>query len=460
MPPSDGLPQPARGLAFLTISVAITMAVLDGAIVNVALPPIARDLAIAPGAAVWVLNAYQLAVTVSLLPIASLGDSLGYRRVYLAGLAVFTLASGLCALSGSLPVLVAARVLQGLGGAGIMSVNIALVRFIYPKALIGRGVGATALVVAVSSAAGPSVAAAILSVGPWPWLFLVNLPLGVAALVIGARTLPATPLSGQRFDVASAVLNALTFGLLITGIDRLGDPSSRGLAVAQLAGAAAFGTIFGRRQLRLTQPMLPVDLLRLPVFALSVTTSVCSFAAQMMVYVSLPFYFQTVLGRSESQTGLLMTPWPLATAVMAPIAGRLVERVSPGRLGALGLALLAVGIAAFATLPADPSDLAIVLRLGLCGLGFGLFQSPNNFALITSAPANRSGGAGGMQSTGRLVGQSCGAAVVAVIFGLAPAHHTAIALWLAVGMATAGAVASSLRRFDRSPAPLASAPEM
>lgn len=458
----DGLLQPQRGLAFLAVGIAMTMAVLDGAIVNVALPPIARDLGIAPAEAVWVLNAYQIAVTVALLPLSALGDILGYRRVYWAGLLVFTLASGLCSLAQTLPALVAARVLQGFGAAGIMSVNIALVRFIYPRGLIGQGVGNAALIVGVSSAAGPSVAAAILSVAPWQWLFLVNLPLGCLALVVAARTLPSNPLSGHRLDIWSAVLNALTFGALIVGVDRLGAPGGAVQGGVVLAGAALFGWVFARRQLALNQPMLPVDLLRRPVFALSVATSVCSFAAQMLAYVSLPFYFQNVLGRSEAQTGLLMTPWPLATALMSPIAGRLADRISPGRLGGAGLAILALGFALLAMMPEHPGTLDVVVRLAVCGFGFGLFQSPNNKALITSAPPNRSGGASGMQSTARLVGQSLGAAAVAVIFSLAPAHQLGLALWLATGLAAAGAVSSSLRRFEpqggRGPARPAAGP--
>ena len=220
---TDGLPNPERLLAFLAIAIALTMAVLDGAIVNIALPIIARDLQVDPATAVWAVNAYQLAVIVALLPLASLGDTLSYRRIYWAGLAVFTIASLGCALAGSFPMLIAARVLQGLGAAGIMSVNIALVRFIYPSNLLGRGVGNTALVVAVSSASGPTVAAAILSLASWPWLFLVNVPLGLVALVVAARTLPDTPRSARRFDWPGAILNALTCGLLIAGIDGLSN---------------------------------------------------------------------------------------------------------------------------------------------------------------------------------------------------------------------------------------------
>ncbi|MEH3116710.1 MAG: MFS transporter [Methylorubrum populi] len=448
---ADGLPPRERLLALTAIALAMTMAVLDGAIVNVALPVIARDLAVPASEAIFVVSAYQIAVTAALLPLATLGEILGYRRVYLGGLAVFTAASFACAVAPNLPSLTAARVAQGLGAAGIMSVNIALVRFIYPHRLIGRGVGNVALIVAVASAAGPTLAAAILSVATWPWLFLVNLPVGLVALAVGARTLPHTPRSARRFDLGSAALNALTIGLLIVGVDGLADPDNRALALAEIAAAFAVGFAFVRSQVRLAVPLLPLDLLRIPAFALSMAASVCSFAAQMTAYVALPFYFQLGLGLSETRTGFLMTPWPLAIAAVAPLSGRLADRYPPGLLGSLGLVLLASGLSALALLPDAPSTLDVVWRLTLSGLGFGLFQSPNNKVIITSAPRERSGGASGMQSSARLVGQSLGAALVAVLFGLVPggpAGAVAPTLWCAVALALTGAVASGLRRTD------------
>ena len=446
----DGLPVRERLLAMLAIALAMTMAVLDGAIVNVALPVMARDLAVRPDAAIFVVNAYQIAVTAALLPLASLGDILGYRRVYLTGLAVFVAASLACALAPSLPALVAARIAQGLGAAGVMSVNIALVRFIYPHRMIGRGVGNVALVVAVASAAGPTVAAAILSFATWPWLFLVNLPVGLTALAVASRTLPATPRSGARFDGVSAVLNAFTFGLMIVGVGKLGDAARRPEALAVLAGALVIGTVFVRRQIRLSAPLLPVDLLRIPAFALSMASSILAFSAQLIAYIALPFYFQDVLHRSSTEAGLLLTPWPIAIALTAPFAGRLADRYPPGLLGGIGLGLMASGLAAVALLPPEPHALDIAWRLVLCGLGFGLFQSPNNRVIITAAPRERSGGASGMQSTARLTGQSLGAALVAVIFGLThgqgAGHAVHVSLWWAVMLALAGIVTSILRR--------------
>jgi MFS transporter, DHA2 family, multidrug resistance protein len=441
----DGLPNPQRSLAFLTIAIALTMAVLDGAIVNVALPSISTELVISPADAIWVVTAYQLAVTVSLLPLASLGDIMGYKRIYWCGLAIFTAASFACANAHSLPFLAGARVVQGFGAAGIMSVNIALVRYIFPKSLLGMGVGYTALVVAVSSAAGPSVASAILTVAHWQWLFLVNVPLGLIALIIAARTLPQTPASGHRFDVVSALLNAVTFGLVITGLDAFSDPGGNSRAGLMLAGAAVAGALLVWRSFKVPVPLLPVDLLRRPVFALSMATSICSFAAQNMAYIALPFFFEQTLGRSEAETGFLMTPWPLMTALIAPIAGRLSDRILPERLGSMGLVILAIGLACVALMGPNPSSVDIGWRLAICGFGFGLFQTPNNRTMIAAAPRERSGGASGMLGTARLLGQTLGAALVALFLARYPVQGTRISLLVGVGFALFGAALSMLR---------------
>lgn len=441
---TDGLPSPQRQWAMLAIGLAIAMAVLDGAIANVALPTIARDLRATPADSVWVVNAYQLVITILLLPLASLGEITGYRRIYRIGLAVFTLASLGCALSASLGLLTLARVVQGVGAAGVMSVNAALVRYIYPRRMLGRGIGIVALVVAVSAAVGPTVAAAILSVASWPWLFAVNVPTGVATM-LAARALPRTPRSGGRFDYLSALLNALFFGLLILAVDGLGHGGRAPYVALAFGGAAVAGVALVVRQLPQPAPLLPVDLLRIRLFALSIATSVCSFAAQMLAYVAIPFYFQDALGRGAVATGLLMTPWPAASAFTAPLAGRLADRYSAGALGALGLGLFAAGLALLALLPAAPSDADIVWRMALCGAGFGLFQSPNNRAILSSAPRERSGGASGMLGTARLLGQTSGAALVALMFGVFHAHATIVALGTASGISLVAAAVSGTR---------------
>lgn len=423
------------------------MAVLDGAIANVALPTIATDLNASPAASIWIVNAYQIAIVIALLPLSFLGDMFGYRRIYKIGLLVFTFTSLACALSHSLEMLTLARVAQGLGGAALMSVNTALIRLIFPKRFLGRGMGINSFVVAVSSAADPTIAAAILSVASWQWLFLINIPLGIISLTLAMRYLPANCGRSRitRFDLPSAIMNALTFGLLIVALGGFAQGQSGQLVLAELAAMLVIGFFFIRRQLRMPVPLLPVDLLRIPLFSLSICTSICSFCAQMLALVSLPFFLQATIGRSEVETGLLLTPWPLATMVMAPLAGYLIEKIHAGLLGAIGLTVMACGLFGLALLPSSPSDLDIIWRMALCGAGFGLFQSPNNHTIVSSAPSHRSGGASGMLGTARLLGQSTGAALVALLFNLQGNGGTHTALLLAGGLAVVAATVSGLR---------------
>lgn len=449
MSATDGQPLPTRYWAIATVALGITMSVLDSAIANVALPTIARDLHTSAAFSIWVVNGYQLAITISLLPLASLGDVIGYRRIYLAGLALFTLASLACALSHTLVLLALARVLQGFGAAGIMSVNTALIRYIYPRRMLGRGIGINAVVVAISAAAGPTIAGGILSVADWPWLFAVNIPIGIAALVIGSRALPNNICVSHGFDVASAGLSAAVFGLLIVGIDAAGHGQGGYLIGAELCAAFACSVLLVRRERGRPAPLFPLDLLANPMFALSVGTSVCSFAAQMLALVALPFRFQQQFGYSAVETGLLITPWPLAIAVAAPVAGRLADRYPAGLLGGGGLLVFAAGLFLLALLPHHPDYQDVIWRMAICGLGFGFFQSPNNRTLIASAPRSRSGGASGMLGTARLLGQTTGAALVALFFGKFPADATIAALYVATALALSAAGVSCLRLFQR-----------
>ncbi|MBL0920343.1 MAG: MFS transporter [Hydrogenophaga sp.] len=432
------------------------MAVLDSTLVNLALPTLAADFGASPSSAIWVVNAFQLAVLCVLLPLASLGDRLGYRRVYLAGTALFTLASLGCALAPSLPWLAGMRFVQGLGAAGMMSVNLALVRAAYPRQQLGRGIALNSMVVAGASVLGPSVAALVLSLAEWPWLFAVNVPIGLWLLWLGAHALPdntGTVVSAVRpLDV---LLNVLTFGLVFLGIDALatgrgehGPWMRTDLAVGLLVLGLLAGAVYVRRQLTQTTPLLPLDLLRIRAFALSMCTSVSAFCAQMLAFIALPFLFLDHLGRSHWQTGLLMMAWPLATIAIAPLAGRLIGRVPAGLLGAIGLGMKMLGLAALALLPAQPADALIVACLLLCGAGFGLFQSPNNHTIVTSAPVHRSGGAGGMQSAARLTGHMLGAICAAAVFSLWPpalGQGPFVALGLAAAMAAVAGVFSASR---------------
>src|ERR1700726_4054701 len=441
----DGLPAERRSWAAAAIFTALAMSSLDTAIANIALPAIAADLHVGAADVIWVVNVYQIALVATLLPLAALGEIVGHHRIYLAGLLLFTLASLACACAWSLPSLLVARVLQGLGASGIMSVNTALVRYVYPGRLQGRGFGHNAMVVATAFTLGPTIASGILALGQWPWLFAVNIPFGLVAILIGLKTLPRTPRATHAFDFPGALLAAGCLGLFILGIGSAAHHAPPGLVLVELATAALLGWVLIRRQADHPAPMLPIDLFRRPLFALSTATAICSFAVQGLAFVSLPFYFEDVLGRSQVETGFLMTPWPFVVGIMAPIAGRLSDRYAAGILGSLGLALLGVGMALLAALPANPQVADIVWRMAVCGCGFGFFQAPNMKALMSSAPSDRSGGASGIVATARLVGQTIGAALAALCFGFTGREGATLALLLGAAFAALGCVMSMLR---------------
>jgi DHA2 family multidrug resistance protein-like MFS transporter len=441
----DGLPPEARRLAMLSVAIGVGMASLDTAIANTALPAIAEQLHTTPAASVWIVNVYQLAMVATLLPFAALGEVIGYRRVCIFGLALFTAASLACALAWSLPSLVVARLLQGVGGAAMMGVNTAMVRTIYPSKLHGQGFGVNSLVVAVAFAVGPTAASLILSIAPWPWLFAVNVPLGVAAVLLARRALPHSPRASHKIDARTAILNVFAFGLLILTFGDAAHQQGWHKLLPELIATLIFFALLLRRQAGHAAPMLPVDLFKRPLFTLSAMTAVCTFAAQGLAFVSLPFYFETTLGRSPIETGFLMTPWAVLVAVMAPIAGRLSDRYPAGALGGIGTALLSSGLVAMLMLPANPSAFDIVWRMAWCGIGFGFFQAPNLKAIMGSAPPSRAGGASGIVATARLIGQATGAALVAYCFTLSSTRGTSYALMLGAVFAGVGCVASFSR---------------
>ncbi|MDB5753565.1 MAG: transporter [Ramlibacter sp.] len=460
-PVPDGLPAPRRYWAMAAIILGITLSVLDSTIVNLALPDIARDFGASPSAAIWVVNAYQLATLGLLLPCAYVGDRLGYRRVYLGGLAIFLLASLACVVATSLPMLAGARAVQGIGAAGMLAVNTALVRLTYPSHMLGRAIALNSVVVATASVAGPTVAALVLAIASWPWLFLIQLPLGLLVLLLGRSALPANtvPSTAGRLAPLDLVLNVMMFSLVFLGADALGArsggaPDARAwiVAMALIGAGVLVGWFYLRRQRRLAVPLFPIDLLRIRVFGLSMCTSVTAFSAQTLAFVALPFLLLETQGRSHLEAGLLITAWPAATVLAAPIAGRLIARFHGGLLGGIGLAVMAIGMTALALAPAHPTAWDLAWRLALCGAGFGLFQSPNNHTIVTSAPLQRAGAASGMLGTARLTGQSLGAVLLGLIFsvaGVQDGRGPGIALGLAAVLAAAGAAFSLSRGVRR-----------
>lgn len=436
-------------IAIVALQIVLVMTVLDVTVVNVALPVLAEEFQISNSSAVWIVTIYQLIITMLLLPVSSIGDLHSYKRTFLIGVAVFTAASALCAASWNFTMVVIARAIQGLGAACVMGVNIALVRLIYPREILGRGMALNAMCIAIATAAGPTIAGSILSISSWHWLFLINVPLGIAAFFIGWKLLPQNPPVDDkpRFDRVSAVENMIVFGLIFYALGNFTRKGDLLLSGVMLLAGIVVGIFYLRRQFNQEQPLLPVDLFSNSMYSMSIVTSVCSFIAQNVTMIALPFLYLNSYHFSAITTGLLMTPWPLATMIVSPIAARYVERHNPGATAACGMGVYMLGVILLISCGSSPAEWNIAWRMAVCGIGFGMFQTPNNIVMVMATPVHRSGGAGGMQSTARLVGQTLGATIVSSVFALVSVEITAvrICLYTSIGFALIAGVFSYTR---------------
>ena len=440
--PMEGLPNPRRRWAAMTLLVGIGMSVLDSSMSNVALPTIARELNQSAAAVVWIVNAYGLTLVMTLLPMSAIGERTGFKRLFKYGLLLFTVASVASSIAPSLPWLLVCRVLQGLGGSAIMCLFGALVRHIYPPQMMARGIGINAMMVGVTSVLGPTIGSFILSVSSWHWIFAINIPIGLLAL-LGVKYLPdVAPIKG-RFDWLSACLSMLTVGLIIVGIDYLSTYTWQSL------GAIAMGILTGvvlmRRSNQQVAPLVPVDLLKISSLRFAIAASLCTFSAQMATFISLPFYLQQTLHRSQSSVGMLMAAWPMGAALIALIAGRMSNIYPVAILSGLGAGAMATGIAIIVLMPEHASDIWLMLAMGLAGVGFGFFQTPNNRVIIGSAPRHRAGALGGLQATTRVFGQTFGAAMVASAFSLSVSVGPTLGLIVGITFASVAVLVNVVR---------------
>ena len=397
---------------------ATVISMIDQTIANTALPTIARDINASAAASIWVINAYQLGLTIGIVPLAALGDIVGYWLVFRIGLVTFVASSLACCFSHDLFTLSVARFVQGLAGAAMTVTAQPINRLVFPANMLGRAAGFSAMAVALGAAAGPVVGGAILAFASWQWLFALNVPIGLIALFLVVKTIPKTPGHNLPFDKTSAIMSVMMFGLLVFGFDAIGHGGATPLAVGELAGAFVVGWLFIRRQHAMPLPMFAVDLFAQLRFTLAAFACYTSFVAQMIAYVALPFAFQTVMGHTPLQVGALLLPWLLASAIMAPISGPLADRYNSSVLAAIGLGIFSLGLLAATVMGSDPSPLDIAWRMAVCGIGYGLFQSPNNRAMQNSVPRERSGGPQAIQAVARVFGQTTGAVIVAIVFAL------------------------------------------
>lgn len=423
----------------------MAVATLDATVANVALPTIARELSIDPAAVVWVVIAYSLMVVVSLLPLSAAAERIGFSRMFGLGITVFMLSSLGCALSTTLTGLVLGRVAQGFGASMLMCLFGGLVRNIYPLRKLGFGISLNAMVVGVMSVLGPTIGAFILTVASWPWIFAINVPICLLAY-LGIRFLPEVPCNQVRFDWSACMLSVVAFGAAIVGLDAIVKFPWRAAWCLPLAAAA--GWVLVRRSRGQPAPLVPVDLLRIKPVAFAVAASGFSFAAQMASFVSLPFYFQSAMGQSDTEVGLLLGVWSLAVAVMAPAAGVMSDKFSVAVLCAIGAGCMAVGLGITAALPAGTHFVWMAAAMLLGGIGFGFFQTPNNRAMLAGAPRHRSGAAGGMQATIRVFGQSSGTALVAIAFASSVPHGPVLGVVAAICCALVALLINIVRHMN------------
>ena len=411
---------PSKWLVLATVGIGVFMCTLDSSIVNVSLPAIARHFGVPVGAAVeWVVIAYLVVIAALLLTIGRLSDRFGQRSLWLAGLVVFTVGSALCGASPTLGFLIGARVLQGVGGALLMAISPAMLTAAFPAEERGRALGLNATIVALGISAGPTLGGVITELASWRWIFYVNLPIGIAGVIASRIVLRPEPHARPaRFDVPGAILlgvglAALTAGLSVGNTAGWASP----VVIALLVTAVATALWFVHQERRCTAPLLDRRLFRDRLFAWATASLVLSFLAAFATAFLLPFYFEQLRGDSPARTGLLLTPFPLVVAVVAPISGQLADRIGTRGLAAAGMALLCLGLVFLALLDERTSTWGVIWPQLIAALGQGMFQSPNNSAIMGAAPADRKGVAAGMLATGRTMGQAISVAIAGAVFG-------------------------------------------
>lgn len=411
------------------VGAGVYMVTLDSGIVNVALPVLTRELGVTLVLAQWIVLGYVLCITGLLLPAGRLADMVGRREVFLGGFLLFGAASALCGLAPSVHWLIAARVLQGVGGALVQANTGALLTQVFPPRERGRALGINSSVVSAGLLSGPLIGGLITAYFGWRWAFYVNVPISAVAALIGWRLLRPSPVDrNQRFDVVGATLFPLTVVTLLLGLSQgttwgWASPSTLGVFAASAAAAGAFVWV----EQRVAQPTVDLFLFRNRAFTAATVSAFLGFLAISTVVLLMPFYYQLVLGVPVEQSGVLLIAIPATVVFIAPISGALSDRFGVRLLASVGLLLEAAGLATLVFLPASGPAVLAAARLVLVGVGVALFQSPNSSALFGSVPPNRLGLVGGFQALTRNLGQSLGQTVAgvtwsAVVLGVSEAH--------------------------------------
>jgi len=411
---------PSKWTAFAIVAIGVFMCTLDTSIVNVSLPPIARYFGVPIGAeAEWVIIAYLVVIASTLLIVGRLSDRIGRKPIWLAGLLVFSAGSALCGAAPSLDLLIGARVLQGIGASMLMSVSPAMLVASFPPQERGRVLGMNAMIVAFGITAGPPLGGAIVEAASWRWIFFLNVPIGIAGAIATWIVWPSDARrETKRFDGAGAVLLGLTLGGAATALSIGNEAGWSSTAVLALGAVAAVSLVlFVVQERRHEAPLLDHTLFRNRLFAWATASLVLSFLAMFAITFLLPIYLVQLRGFALQKVGLLLTPFPVVIAVIAPFAGHAADRMGTRGLATTGMAILCAGLLLLSGLD-DSSSLAdIIWRQLVAAAGMALFQSPNNSAIMGAAPRDRQGVAAGMLATGRTMGQSLSVAIAGAVFG-------------------------------------------
>jgi EmrB/QacA subfamily drug resistance transporter len=407
------------------VAMGIFLATIDGSIVNIALPTLVRAFGTDFATVEWVVLAYLATMATLLLGVGRLADMKGKKRIYTVGFIVFTAGSVLCGLSPTIHWLIGARVLQGIGAAMIMALGMAIVTEAFPPNERGKALGITGAMVSIGIVTGPTLGGLLLSVLSWHWIFFVNLPVGILGILMVVRFVPAIrPSGGQRFDFAGAL--ALLAGLLSLLLALSLSQHSGFTSPAVLALLAAWAgalILFVWIERRAVQPMIDLRLFQNKLFSVSLVTGLITFIAMAGTAVLMPFYLQGVQGLNPRQAGLLLTVVPISLGLSSPISGMLSDRLGVRPITMAGLAVLLGGFLAVSTLRVNTTPLGYVLRFIPLGLGMGIFQSPNNSAIMGAAPRGRLGIVSGMLALNRALGQTIGIALLGAAWAGRTFYH-------------------------------------
>ncbi len=407
------------GLMLFSVAMGTFMAALDASVVNIAAPAIRDYFEVPLGTVQWVITAYLIAVSSGLLFFGRLSDIYGQKKVYISGFAVFTAGSALCGLSNSALMLIALRVVQAVGAGMMFSTNSAIITNYIPAQRRGRAFGVNAMAVAVALSTGPVLGGALTGALGWQSIFYINIPVGIIGIALAVMFIPKDEKKPySSLDIPGALLIFAALFLLLLPLERLAQGMEPLIAAGMMLAGAAFAVVFVLHERKDKDPLMPLTLFRSRVFSASLAASLLNYTAQNIMIFLVPFYFQSLRFFSPAKSGLLYIPMPLTMLLVAPAAGYIADRHDTRLLSSAGMAVMACGLFMLSFLTVATPLWYIVLAMAVTGLGSGMFQTPNNSAVMTHAPRSGRGVASGMLATARNIGMMTGVGLSGALFSL------------------------------------------